>query len=113
MNSAELQGLETSIIIQIHTPTTHTSEHGTLQFNRVNFSIHPGKISINLPDLAPFVMTEVTDSVGSDDEGGEVFMVLSGKLLTVDSGDQPLCRFLGGPEFEWGAIVKKKKTIIF
>lgn len=52
-------------------------------------------------------MTEVTDSVGSDDEGGEVFMVLSGKLLTVDSGDQPLCRFLGGPEFEWDAIVRQ------
>lgn len=57
-------------------------------------------------------MTEVTDSVGSDDEGGEVFMVLSGKLLTVDSGDQPLCRFLGGPEFEWDAIVKKKENYI-
>lgn len=58
-------------------------------------------------------MTEVTDSVGCDDEGGEVFMVLSAKLLAVDSGDQPLCRFLGGPEFEWGAIVKKKDNYIF
>lgn len=58
-------------------------------------------------------MTEVTDSVGCDDEGGEVFMVLSAKLLAVDSGDQPLCRFLGGPEFEWGAIVKKKRQLYF
>lgn len=55
-------------------------------------------------------MTEVTDSVGSDDEDGEVFMVLSGKLLAADSGDQPLCLFLGGPEFEWGAEIEKRRS---
>lgn len=53
-------------------------------------------------------MTEATDSDGSDDEDGEVFMALSGKVLAVDSGDQPLCLFLGGPEFEWGAEIEKK-----
>lgn len=63
------------------------------------------KPSIHLPDLASFV---TTDGVGSDVEDGEVFMVLSGKLLAADSGDQPLCLFLGGPEVEWGA--KKNKN---
>lgn len=66
------------------------------------------KISINLPDLAPFVMTEDTDSVGSDDEDVGVFMVPSGTLLAADSGDQPLCLFLGGPEFECGTEINKK-----
>lgn len=56
-------------------------------------------------------MTEVTNSDGSNDEDGEVFMALSGKLLVVDSGDQPLCLFLGGPEFEWGAEIEKKIII--
>lgn len=58
------------------------------------------------------MMTEVTDSVGSDDEDGEVFMVLSGKLLAVDSGDQPLCLFLGGPEFAWGAETETRSYSI-
>lgn len=54
-----------------------------------------------------------TDSAGSNDEDGDVFMVLSGKLLAVDSGDQPLCLFLGGPEFEWGAEIEKKFIYIY
>lgn len=74
------------------------------------FQYSPLKISINLPVLAPFVKTEGTDSVGSDDEDVGVFMVPSGTLLAADSGDQPLCLFLGGPEFECGAE-NNKKTI--
>lgn len=66
------------------------------------------KIFINLPDLAPFVMTEDNDSVGRDDEDVGVFRVPSGTLLAADSGDQPLCLFLGGPEFECGAEINKK-----
>ena len=55
-----------------------------------------------LPDLDPFVAAEGTDNVGKADEDGCVFTVLSGRLLADDSGDQPLCLFLGGPAFVWG-----------
>lgn len=72
------------------------------------FPYSPLKIFINLPDLAPFVMTEDNDSVGRDDEDVGVFRVPSGTLLAADSGDQPLCLFLGGPEFECGAEMNKK-----
>lgn len=50
-------------------------------------------------------MTEDTGNVDNADEDGDVFTVLSGRLLAVDSGDQPLCLFFGGPEFAWGPAV--------
>lgn len=43
--------------------------------------------------------TEDTDKVDEANEDGAVFAVLSGRLLVDDSGDQPLCLFLGGPVF--------------
>lgn len=43
--------------------------------------------------------TEDTDKVDEANEDGGVFAVLSGRLLVDDSGDQPLCLFLGGPVF--------------
>lgn len=55
-----------------------------------------------LPDLAPFVAAEDTDNIDKADEDGDVFTVLSGRLLADDSGDQPLCLFFGGPAFVWG-----------
>lgn len=54
---------------------------------------------ISLPDLAPLVMTKGPDDVDNADEDGGVFKALSGWALAHDSGDQPLCRFFGGPEF--------------
>lgn len=43
-----------------------------------------------------------TGKVDKADEDGGVFIVLSGRLLADDSGDQPLCLFFGGPAFAWG-----------
>lgn len=47
-------------------------------------------------------MAEENDNVDTDDEDGGVFMVFSGRVEADDSGDQPLCLFLGGPAFAWG-----------
>lgn len=113
MNSLALQCLQTSINSQKHRNrhSTHTcTQKANLKPRHfIVFQHSPLKISINLPDLAPFVMIEVTDSIGSDDKDGGVFMLPSGKLLAAESGDQPLCLFLGGPEFECGAEILKNK----
>ena len=47
-------------------------------------------------------MTEDTDSVDKANDDGGDFTVFSGTLLADDSGDQPLCLFLGGPAFGCG-----------
>lgn len=65
-------------------------------------------LSSILPDLDPFVAAEDTDNEGKADEDGSVLTVLSGRLLADDSGDQPLCLFLGGPAFAW--VPGKKQT---
>lgn len=56
-----------------------------------------------VPDLLPLVTTEDTDKVDKDNDAGGDFTELSCRLLADRSGDQPLCLFLGGPAFAWGA----------
>lgn len=55
-----------------------------------------------VPDLAPLGITEVTGNVDKANNDGGDFTALSVRLLTEDSGDQPLCLFFGGAAFAWG-----------
>lgn len=54
-------------------------------------------------------MTKGPDDVDNADEDGGVFKALSGWTLAHDSGDQPLWRFFGGPEFVWEPEEKEKE----
>lgn len=118
MNSAGLQSLERAHL-HLHIDTQkHFKQHTTVKFTHIAwnkylqphhfltcfsfYSVYICLFFFYLPDLAPFVMTEDPDNVDNADEDGGVFIVLSGRLLAHDSGDQPLCLFFGGPEFVWG-----------
>lgn len=70
---------------------------------------HSASKTLFVPDLAPLVMTEVTDNVAKVNDDCADFPALSVKLLADESGDQPLCLFLGGPAFVGGTVGLKKQ----
>lgn len=70
---------------------------------------HSASKNLFVPDLAPLVMTEVTDNVDKVNDDCADFPALSVKLMVDESGDQPLCLFFGGPAFVGGTVRLKKK----